>query len=51
MVVRREHFNLRPVDTACSIDLIGGELRRLRNRKAGNSLCLRNDANLDTLLD
>jgi hypothetical protein len=49
VVIIGDDLNLLPVDAACSIDLISGELRRLRNRRAGNSLRLRNDANLDVV--
>jgi hypothetical protein len=47
MVVVGDDFDLAAVDAALGVDLIGGDLGGLRDRRAGNRLGLGDDADLD----
>ena len=38
MVVVRDDLDLAPIDAALGVDLVGGDLRGLRNRRAGDGL-------------
>ena len=47
MVVVGDDLDLSPVDAALGVDLVGGDLRRLRNRRTRDRLRLRDHADLD----
>ena len=47
MIVVGDDLNLSPVDAALGVDLVGGDLSRLRNRGARDRLRLRDHADLD----
>ena len=47
MVVVGDDFDLASIDPALRVDLVGGHLGRLRDRRTGNGLSLCNDADLD----
>ena len=47
MVVIGDDLDLAPVDAALGVDLVGGDLRRLRDRGAGDRLRLRDHADLN----
>ena len=47
MIVIGDDFDLASVDTALGVDFVGRQLRRLRDRGAGNCLGFGDDADLD----
>ena len=47
MIVVSDNLDLLAVDAACGVDLVGGKLGGLRDRRAGDRLGLGDDADLD----
>ena len=51
VIVVSDDLDLAAVDAARGVDFVGGELRGLRDRRAGDGLGLGDDADLDRVVD